>query len=156
MPHQLARQLAERFVEIREREKAVEAELAAYKELVDLSPCPKALSTRDGVIIYVNQSYLEMLGVPLESVVVNGWHNLVADHDRERIVNLWRRVVEDKRSEIVSYVVFNTKEGELKVYWKAKLMRNNGYAIAIYHPGCKFLATRLGISIQACCDKCGM
>lgn len=154
MPNQLAHALAERFVEIREREQIVAAELTAFKELVDLSPCPMVLSTKDGVIVYVNQSYLDMLGVPLESVVVNGWHNLVADHDRERVVKLWQDAVREGRSEVISTVTFKTPEGELLAYWKARLLPGNGYAIAVYHPGCRFLKTPTGQKVLSQCSGC--
>lgn len=154
MPQQLAQQLAERFAEIREREKVVSAELAAYRELVDLSPCPMALATRDGVVIYVNRSYLEMLSVPLEAVVVNGWHALVADCDRDRIISIWQHVIAEKLSEVVGYVVFKTAQGELKVYWKARHMEGNGYAIVFYHPGCKFFMAQLDKEILAQCANC--
>lgn len=149
-PIQLARALAERFVEIREREQAVVAELTAYRELVDLSPCPMVLSTKDGVIVYVNRSYREMLEVELESVVVNGWHNYVADRDRQRVIDLWQKAVKEGQTEIISTVIFKTPKGELPVYWKARLMEGNGYAIAIYHPGCQFLSTQTGQEVIRC------
>ena len=152
MPMHLAHALAARFSEIREREAIVAAELVAYKELVDLSPCPMALSTKDGVIVYVNRSYREMLGVELEDAVVNGWHTLVAEHDLERVKSIWQNTIASGQEEVISYVVFKTpKFGEMTVYWKARLLPANGYAIAIYHPGCKFLETETGQTVVTRC-----
>jgi PAS domain S-box-containing protein len=155
MPRQLASALAERFAEIREREEAVSLELVAYKELLDLSPCPMCLSTQDGLIVYVNRSYQEMLGVTLEQVVVNGWHDLIADRDRARVVKIWEDTVREGKSEIVSYVVFKGAQGEITAYWRARLLEGNGYAIAVYHPGCKFLETVSGTKIVEQCN-CGV
>jgi PAS domain S-box-containing protein len=142
MSVQIAQALAARFIELRDRENAIAEELTAYKELVDFSPCPMMLTTKDGVVVYVNKSYCAMLGVRAEDVVVNGWYRLVAKRDLDRVKTGWEEAVRAGMQDVASHVVFDLPgKGEMVVYWKAKMLRDNGYAIVLYHPSCRFLET---------------
>jgi PAS domain S-box-containing protein len=136
VPKQLARQLAERFTELREREAAIAAELNAYQALLDLAPCPMVLTTCEGAVVYVNRAYCEMLSTTLEEAAVNGWLQKVVAEDRERVWTAWQRVVSNKEVRIFDNITFETKSGPLKLFWQAVLLAQNGYAAVLYHPGC--------------------
>ena len=131
--------LAERFVAFRDREEALKAELRTYKSILDVCPCPMALMTRDGLAEYVNPSYCAMLGVTLEDIVENGWHNVVAPEDLERTAKNWEKVVKNQLHDFASWSLLKTPTGVIKAYWRTTLLPDNGYVIVVFHPECAFL-----------------
>ena len=139
MPQKLAHALAERFAAFRTREDEISAELRTYKAMLDVVPCPMALMTRDGLAEYVNPAYCQMLGVTLEQIVADGWHNVVAEEDRERTVGIWKEVVDNNIANYAAWSILRTPAGSITAYWRSTLLPNGSFAIAIFHPQCAFL-----------------
>lgn len=88
-PESLAKEIAQRFVQYRERIDEVTRQLVRYRAVADSCPLPMFVTDFDGRCLYVNKFYTELTGATLENAQYDGWKNFIHPDDRERVETAW-------------------------------------------------------------------
>ncbi len=70
-------------------ERALRQSEAEFRAMADASPAGVAMTTPDGEVRYVNDTALDMLGLPLEQALGRGWMAGCHPDDRERLFASW-------------------------------------------------------------------
>ena len=70
-------------------ERALRQSEAEFRAMADASPAGVAMTTPDGEVRYVNDTALDMLGLPLEQALGRGWMAGCHPDDRERLLASW-------------------------------------------------------------------
>ena len=62
-----------------------------FRQMVQSLPMPVWTCSPDGACTFLNNTWIEYTGVPLEAQVGDGWLNQLHPDDRDRAAHVWRR-----------------------------------------------------------------
>jgi len=82
------------------------------KILLGLVPYAVFETDKEGHCTYVNRSYLRWTGRTEDEVLGDGWVNILAQDERERVTNEWDRAIKHKRLFEARYSIYNESTGE--------------------------------------------
>jgi PAS domain S-box-containing protein len=111
------RDITEQQTALRERQRsetALKKSEARYLALLTTAPVGIYQTDAAGNSLFVNQQCLELLGLPLNEVVGQGWANAIHPDDRESVYARWNSAVQAKQ-EFASEHRFVTPQG--RVHW---------------------------------------
>lgn len=101
-----------------------------------------------GNLIWANRAYLQMTGRHPEEVIKQGWRNVIAESDRERVVTEWTHAVKDCRDFFSRFTIINAQGDLIKVEGRCLAMRGDdgeltghlGFVIRMDQPppGCRW------------------
>lgn len=74
------------------------------------------LSDAQGLYTWVNQCYLDMVGIPQLSIMGNGWINSVVPEDRERVFEEWQAAIAQHREFDLHFRVLSRVNDLLEVH----------------------------------------
>lgn len=79
-----------------------------------------------GNLIWANRAYLDLTGRHPEEVVKQGWRNVIAEDDRERIIREWTFAVKDSRDFFSRFKIIDVHGNVIKVESRCLAMRGPG------------------------------
>jgi len=98
------------------------------KWILDKQQIPIFESDGEGMCIWANDAYLELLKRDSTEVMGNGWRNFIHQDDREKVVNEWENAIKENRSSQSMYRMVD-KDGKVyNVECYATKHPNNGYS----------------------------
>jgi PAS domain S-box-containing protein len=98
------------------------------KWILDKQQIPIFESDSEGMCVWANDAYLELLKRDSTEVMGNGWRNFIHQDDREKVVNEWENAVKENRSSQSMYRMVD-KDGKVyNVECYATKHPNNGYS----------------------------
>ena len=121
-----AQTLAAHFAYSRESLAETKLQLQLAREIADSAPVPMIVTSSAGDVTYANNAFLEMLDVPLSSVVDVRWQQLVSAESREDTVRHWQQNVRNKARTVTGSVVYALARGNLKCLYRMVRV-NTGY-----------------------------
>lgn len=100
-------------IEVQLNENTRVTELIMYRQrwLLDSRGEPIFESDTNGLCTWVNTKYCALTGYTQEEFLNNGWHNVIHEADRDRIIHEWESAVKGKRDSHINYRIV-TKQGE--------------------------------------------
>lgn len=110
-----------------------QSELILYRQRWILNNQKAAIfeTDKDGKYTWVNMSYLSLVQREIDYVIGNGWKNVVAQEDRDRVIHNWQRCVEDGTNYEDTFLLTNSKGYKVKVFCAACKTENSGYIGAL-------------------------
>jgi PAS domain S-box-containing protein len=117
-------------------------ELEKLRIIVDACPVATFISAMDGLCIYVNKSYQELVGRSYDDILGDGWHWLIHTDDRDEVTHKWNAAVNFADSYDQEYRVWRPDGTVIPVHCRAvKLPTGNyvGYINATDGRNCKFV-----------------
>ena len=92
---------------------ALEVSERRFRMVTETAPVLLWLTDRDGAVTFVNDGWLEFSGQPPESLLGNGWTQLVHPDERMRMFTSWRAAFEARRR-FVAECRFRRIDGEYR------------------------------------------
>jgi hypothetical protein len=80
-----------------------------------------------GKCIWANVHYLKLIKRNMDFVLGNGWKNIIAPEDRERVTKNWEICVDDGIDSEDTYSIVDSEGKYYKVFCSATKTDNNGY-----------------------------
>lgn len=77
-----------------------------------------------GNLIWANRSYLDLVKRHPEEVQMQGWRNVIAEIDRERIIREWMSAVADSRDFFSTFAIVDSHGHTIKVEARCLAMRD--------------------------------
>lgn len=68
-----------------------------------------------GNLTFANRTYLRWTGRSLGEVEEQGWHNIISEHDRSRVVSEWEKAVEGRRHLTITFGITGVDGDEIEV-----------------------------------------
>lgn len=112
-----------------------------FRTLLKASPVAMYETDSKGKLLYVNQRWKQLLGLDIEQANNGGWQNIIAQHDRNRVLSHWQHHREQQKDWEMEYRIFS---GELGIRWileKSRVLHDNGEV-------CGYLGINIDITEQ--------
>ena len=137
----IALQLAQRFVEYKDRIDDVAAQVRRHKRILDLCPVPMFLTDEHGKCVYVNPAKLKLVGGTLDEMQYDGWQHFVYPEDLPHLLNAWTQFVQDHNQHTFSYTYrYQRPDGSaLAVVTEARMLDDHsivGFVLPLKCSGC--------------------
>lgn len=84
-------------------------------------------SDASGLCVWANASYLALIKRDLPFILGNGWKNVIAPEDRDRVVHAWEQCIKDGIDSEDQYLIVNSEGNKIKVHSIACRMGTSGY-----------------------------
>lgn len=101
------------------------------KWLFDNREMPIFESDEEGRCVWVNIAFMNLVKRDMNFLLGNGWKNIIAPEDRERVVNNWESCVKDGRDSEDTYSVVDINGNRTKVFTAACKTGKYGYVGAM-------------------------
>lgn len=88
-------------------------------------------SDKDGLCVWVNSYYLELVKREAHFLLGNGWINVISEEDRARVQTNWNRSVMNNIDYEDTYYINDSKGKKIKVFCSACKTDNSGYIGAL-------------------------
>lgn len=82
--------------------------LARNRAISQLDPRPIFETDRDGLCVWVNRSYLRLVGLSMPELIGHGWKNILNVEDYSRVVTDWQSAVLEKREYFTAYQIIDS------------------------------------------------
>jgi PAS domain-containing protein len=69
-----------------------------------------------GLCIWANASYLSLIKRDLPFILGNGWKNIIAPEDRDRVIHSWEQCIKDGIDSEDTYFIINSDGNKVKVH----------------------------------------
>ena len=92
-------------IEAQLKENTRVTQLIMYRQrwLLDNREEPIFESGPEGECTWVNNKYCSLTGYKQDEFLQNGWHNVIHEHDRDRVIHEWESAIKGKRDSHSSY-----------------------------------------------------
>jgi PAS domain-containing protein len=80
-----------------------------------------------GQCTWANASYLSLIKRDLPFILGNGWKNIIAPEDRDRVVHAWEQCIKDGIDSEDTYLIINSDGNKVKVHSIVCKMGSYGY-----------------------------
>jgi len=101
------------------------------KWLFDNREMPIFESDEEGRCVWVNIAYMNLVKRDMNFLLGNGWKNVIAPEDRERVIQNWESCVKDGRDSEDTYSIIDTRGEKTKVFTAACKTGKFGYVGAL-------------------------
>jgi PAS domain S-box-containing protein len=131
----LAFKLAESFAE-------KNSKLAELRVVVDACPLATFIADADGVCLYVNAAYQELVGRPYRACLGMRWKNFVHEGDLNGAVDAWHQSVDTSEVYDYEYRIVRPSGEVVPVHVRAQPLPSGGfvgYINATNPSNCKFI-----------------
>ena len=137
----IALQLAQRFVEYKDKIEDIAAQVRRHKRILDLCPVPMFLTDEHGKCVYVNPAKLKLTGGTLDEMQYDGWQSFVYPDDLEALLTAWIQFVQDHNQHTFShrYRYLRPDGVELEVVTEARMLDDQsivGFVLPTKCSGC--------------------
>lgn len=108
-------------------QRRVEDDLAFLKEAMTLDQVsPLFRATPSGQFEWVNDRFAELVNVPADDLLGNGWMSAICEQDREKVVREWESAVAHRRRFNMTFSILGHDGREVLVYCRAFPMSLHG------------------------------
>ena len=107
-------------IDINARKKIEEERVASearYRVLAELNPQGVWMGAPDGAITYANQSFLDYIGLTIETIDGLGWLNAFHPDDRQVVLNTWQSCVATGADYDVEVRMVRASDGRSRWWW---------------------------------------
>lgn len=112
-----------------EARRQAEVDRALLESAIDAQPIPSFVTTTDGNTRILNPMWEETFGWTKGDLNSTGWHCILLEEEREKIVDAWESAIKERR-EFDSIHHFVSKEGrQFEVHVTAKPVICNGEVV---------------------------
>jgi PAS domain-containing protein len=101
------------------------------KWIFDNREMPIFESDEQGHCVWVNIAYVNLVKRDMNFLLGHGWKNVIAQEDRERVVNNWNLCVKDGRDSEDTYSMIDASGKKIRVFTAACKTGKFGYVGAI-------------------------
>jgi|SRR5882724_3571327 len=101
------------------------------KWIFDNREMPIFESDEEGKCVWVNLAYLDLVKRDMHFLLGNGWKNVIASEDRDRVIHNWEACVKDGRDAEDTYSMVDVDGKTFKVFTAACKTGKYGYVGAI-------------------------
>lgn len=110
----------------KKNEEALIASEARYRVLAELNPQGIWMGAPDGSITYANQSFLDYIGLSIETLDGLGWLNAFDPGDRQRVLDAWQQSVSTGSDYDVEARMIRAADGHHRWWWvRAQAVRDD-------------------------------
>jgi PAS domain S-box-containing protein len=127
---ELERRVAERTTDLRDANEALRESEERFRTMANNAPVLLWMTGEDGLCSFVNRSWTDFTGRPLEQEVGLGWSEGLHSDDRERCVSLWRSAFDQRKPFIQDYRI-RRADGEYRWLYGTgvpRFTRDGGFA----------------------------
>lgn len=107
-------------IDIHARKKIEEERVASearYRVLAELNPQGVWMGAPDGAITYANQSFLDYIGLTIETIDGLGWLNAFHPEDRQHVLKTWQNCVATGADYDVEARMVRASDGRSRWWW---------------------------------------
>lgn len=101
------------------------------KWIFDNRETPIFESDEEGKCVWVNIAYLDLVKRDMKFLLGNGWKNIIAQEDRDRVIHNWESCVKDGRDSEDTYHILDASGNRIKVFTAACKTGKYGYVGAM-------------------------
>lgn len=128
--------------QLRRIEHAVMFQNARTQASLHMNPNPVFETDQKGHVTFVNTGYKSIFGIDRQDAHGMGWVNVIADVEREVVVNKWFKAVQDKRA-FDEYMTLIKADGtRLDAHVIAYVIRGDGREILGHHGEVSFIGEK--------------
>jgi PAS domain-containing protein len=95
--------------------------------ILDMQESPIFESDSEGLCIWANEKYVNLICRNKEDLFGNGWKNFIHEDDRKRVIEEWESAVKEERSSQSNYRMVSKCGNVYEVECYAQKHKGNGY-----------------------------